>query len=411
MAASVIIVGGGFAGAEVARRLGTRCEVTLISADNFLLFTPMLAEVAGADVEPRHILAPLRQLCPHARVVVGEVTSVSGTTVEVVPEVGGATRTYTADALVLAAGSVPATFGVAGVEDHALGFKDIEDALQIRRRILAFLEEAAESGDPLLTSVAVVGAGYSGAEVAAALADFMYHAQGKYYRSAPVPQISLVDLADRVAPTLPHSLSDAAAAALVERGVRLVLGQKVERVTGGGVVLENGERVSAGTVIWAAGVQAHPIAGAVTSETDRSGRLMVDGNMRVAGNVFALGDIAAVPDGNGGICPPTAQHAIRQGTHLGKTLPRLIAGVRAPTFRYKTLGQLVSLGHRNAVGVVMGVKLSGLAAWFMWRTYYWWRLPTMLRKARVAIDWALDLVFPPDISGLPSAEIGPLPRP
>lgn len=410
MAASVLVVGGGFAGAEVARRIGTRCKVTLISGDNFLLFTPMLAEVAGADVEPRHILAPLRQICPHARIVVGDVTSIDGTSVHVVPEVGGSPRTYSGDALVLAAGSIPATFGVEGVEEHTLGFKDIEDALQIRRRILAFLEEAAETGDPLLTSVAVVGAGYSGAEVAAALADFMHHAVPKYYQSAPAPQISLVDMADRVAPTLPQSLSDAAARALVERGVNLVLGEKVARVTGAGVELANGERVTAGTVIWAAGVRANPVGRAVSSDSDGSDRLVVDGHMRVAGNVFALGDIAAVPDGLGGICPPTAQHAIRQGKHLGKILPRLLAGRNAPPFRYKTLGQLVSLGHRNAVGVVMGIKLSGVLAWFMWRTYYWWRLPTLLRKSRVAIDWALDLVFPPDISGLPSAEIGPLPE-
>ena len=137
------------------------------------------------------------------------------------------------------------------------------------------------------------------------------------------------------------------------------------------------------------------------------GRLLVDGNMRLATGVFALGDIAAVPDGHGGVSPSNAQYALRQGKYLGKRLPAIVAGEGVKPFKYRSLGQLVSLGHRNAVALVLGVPMSGFIAWFLWRSYYLMRLPSLVRKLRVAIDWTLDLIFPPDIAGIPSVDIGP----
>ena len=137
------------------------------------------------------------------------------------------------------------------------------------------------------------------------------------------------------------------------------------------------------------------------------GRLLVDGNMRLAPGVFALGDIAAVPDGHGGVSPTNAQYALRQGKYLGRHLPAIVAGKTVKPFRYRSYGQLVSLGHRNAVALVSGVPMSGFIAWFLWRSYYLMRLPTLVRKVRVAIDWTLDLIFPPDIVEIPSVDIGP----
>lgn len=407
---SIVIVGGGYAGSEAARRLGDRAEVTLISDENFLLFTPMLAEVAAGEIEPRHIISPLRHLCPKARVVVGDVTSidVAGRSVAVVPGLGSAPVVYRGDVLVLTAGSVPATFGIPGVEEHTIGFKSILDALRIRRRVIALLEAAAEKGDPLLTTFAIVGAGYVGSELAAGLADFLDDAMAKFYPTAPGARIILIDAVDRVAPTLPTSLSDSAARALRRRGVELRLGRRVTSVESGAVSLDDGSTIEAGTIIWSTGVRAAPLADATGLGT-RKGRLIVDGNMRAAPGVFAAGDIAAVSDGRGSICPPTAQHALRHGRYLGENLVDLAAGNSVPPFRYKTMGQLVSLGRRNAVGTVMGLKVSGFIGWFLWRTYYWWRLPTFLRKVRVAMDWSLDLVFPPDVAGLPSADLGPMP--
>jgi NADH dehydrogenase len=185
----------------------------------------------------------------------------------------------------------------------------------------------------------------------------------------------------------------------------LVLGQKVQAVTSSGVTLESGRTIEAATVVWAAGVRPHPMATELGLPTER-GRIVVDGGLMAAPGIFVVGDVGLVPDGRGSISPPTAQFALRQGKYLGRNLPRLLAGDRAPAFRYRTLGELVSLGHRNAVGRVMGVPVSGFIGWFLWRTYYLMRLPGLLRKTRVALDWTLDLLFPPDVAWLPSSDLG-----
>jgi NADH:ubiquinone reductase (H+-translocating) len=406
----VLILGGGFGGVTTARALGDRARVTIVSDDNFLLFTPMLAEVAAGDVDPRHIVAPIRELCPDARLVVGTVehVDVAARRAEVTPLLGGDPVTLEADALVLAMGSTPATFGVAGVDEAAVGFKTIGDALTIRNRLVALMERSNESPVPHATTVAVVGAGYSGAELAAALSDFLRSAR-RFYPASPAPRVVLIDAVDRVAPMLPGRLSGRAEKALRRRGVELRLGTAVSAVEHGAVRFEDGGSVAAATVVWAAGVRPHPLVAGLGLPTDGRGRLSVDGTMRAAPGVFALGDLAAVPDGRGDTSPPTAQFALRQGRWLGEHLPGLLEGAQPPPFRYRSKGQLVSLGHRNAVGVALGVPVSGFPGWFAWRTYYLSRLPTLLRKARVAADWTLDLLFPPDVALLPSSELGPPP--
>ena len=405
----VIVVGGGYAGVETARGLQKSCDVTIISPENFLLFTPMLAEVAAGDIEPRHIVSPVRQLCPRATVLIGEVVAVDAAarSVRYRPALGGTERTLAADAVVITAGSIPETFGIPGVGTETLGFKTMLDALRIRRRVVALLEAATDSHDPALTTVVIIGAGYAGCELAAGLADFMHEAAPRYYPEAPRPRILLVDAVDRVTPTLTERLSAAALRALLKRGVEPVLGRRVTAVDPGRVVLDDGREIEAGTTIWSAGIRARPLPIEPPPETDEMGRVVVDGQLRIAPGVFALGDMAAVPDGHGATSPTTAQHALRQGKYLGRKLPAIMAGKRVRRFRYRSRGQLVSLGHRNAVGLVFGLPVSGFVGWFLWRTYYLLRLPTVLRKARVAIDWTLDLVFPPDVAELPSVDIGP----
>lgn len=408
MTPSVIVVGGGFGGLAVARALGDRARVTIVSDQNFLLFTPMLAEVASGDLDPRHISTPLRQLAPKTRIVSGSVESIDPSTrsVRVARPFGLDPLELSADAIVLALGSVPATFGIEGVDEWALPFKTIADAIRIRNRILAILESATEESDRRLTHVAVVGAGYSGAELAAALADLLGSAARRYFTSAPKPAVTLVDAVDRVTPTLSRRLSAYAERSLNHRGVDLVLGEKVKAVTGEGLDLESGKQIEAETVVWAAGVRPHPLVADLGLPTER-GRLVVDGCMQAAPGVFALGDLALVPDGRGGMSPPTAQFAIRQGKYLGRYLTGILAGSRVPDFKYRNLGQLVSLGHRNAVGAVLGVPVSGFVGWFLFRSYYLLQLPSLLRKSRVAIDWTLDLMFPPDVAWLPSSDLGP----
>lgn len=408
MTPSVIIVGGGFAGLAVARGLEGRARVTVVSNQNFLLFSPMLAEVASGDLDPRHIITPVRQMTPAARIVAGEAEAIDPATrtVKVGRPFGLEPMELQADAIVLAPGSVPATFGVEGAADLALPFKTIGDALRIRNRILALLDTATEESDRRLTHVAIVGAGYSGAELAAALADLLGSTSRRYFPSAPRPAVTLIDALERVAPTLSARLSARAERALTERGVDLVLGQRVQSVARHGVVLESGRRIEAETVVWTAGVRPHPLVAELGLPTDR-GRLVVDGRLQVVPGVFALGDAALVPDGRGGMSPPTAQFALRQGKYLAKHLPGILAGARVPDFRYRNWGELVSLGHRNAVGQVLGLPVTGLAAWFLWRSYYLLRLPSLLRKARVSLDWTLDFLFPPDVAWLPTSDLGP----
>lgn len=408
MTPSVIIVGGGFGGLALARGLQDRARVTIVSDQNFLLFTPMLAEVASGDLDPRHITTPVRQMAPQARVVAGlaETVDVGNRTVTVARPFGLDPVTLSADAVVLAPGSVPATYGVEGVEEWALPFKTIGDALRIRNRILALIESSTEETDRRLTHVAIVGAGYSGTELAAALADFLGSVSRRYFTTAPPPAVSLIDAVDRVTPTLSKRLSAAAERALTRRGVDLVLGEKVAEVRGHGLTLDSGRRIEAETVVWAAGVRPHPMIATLGLDLE-GGRLVVDRNLMAAPGVFALGDAALVPDGRGGVSPPTAQFALRQGRYLGRHLPAILAGGRVRAFRYRNLGELVSLGHRNAVGQVMGLGVSGFVGWFAWRSYYLMRLPSFLRKTRVALDWALDLAFPPDVAWLPTSDLGP----
>jgi NADH dehydrogenase len=390
----------------VARGLGQKAgvEVVIVNSDNFLLFTPMLAEAAVGDVDPRHIIAPIRQLAPRAELVQGVIESVDATTRSLVVNrlFGAATETIAADALVLALGSVTNTYGVTGADEHALPFKTIVDALRIRNRILARMEAEGT------LSVAVIGAGFSGAELTAALADFLGEVHRRFYPAGSAPRVTLVDAVDRVTPALTSSLSDSAARALQNRDVRLVLGSAVTEVSPQGVRLENDEMVEAETVIWAAGIKPHPLLARSGVETDR-GRIPVDAHFRTAiEGVYAVGDAALSPSGDGGFSPPTAQFALRQGRYLGKHLDVIQAGRQVPPFSYATKGELVSLGHHNAVGRVLGMPVSGLVGWFLWRSYYLLQLPTTLRKARVALDWTLDVFFPPDIAWLPSSDLGPL---
>lgn len=392
-----------------ARHLERRADVVLISEVNYLLFTPMLAEVAAADVDPRHILTPIRDLCRRTRLIVGTVVEVDGSerTVQVRSPIDGSESSYQGDALVLAAGSASATFGIPGVAEHSLPFRTIGDALSIRHRLLGLLDEADAHQREGATTVAVVGAGAAGAELAAALADFLQRAARRYFRSAPTPRVILIDAVDQVLPQLPGRASAKAARALRHRRVELVLGHRVVAVGSGTVSLEDGTRVEAATIVWAGGIRGRSIPGEPGGAPGPDGRYPVDGHLRLGDGVWGLGDVVRSPDGHGGMSPPTAQHALRQGRYLGRNLPAMLAGETVAPFRYRSLGILVSLGHRSAVGRVLGITVSGFAGWFLWRSYYLFRLPGWLRRLRVAFDWTLDLVFPPDIADPATADRGP----
>ena len=400
----VLVIGGGFAGGYVARLLGKR-GATIVSLENFMLYTPMLPEAASGTLEPRHTVVPLRQMCPHAELILGRVTAIDEaqqTAAVETPDAGSFEVRY--DQLVLAIGAVPRTFPVPGLAEHAVGFKDLADAIQLRNRILRELEAAdaqTEGGiDSAHLGFVFVGAGYAGVEALAELADLVKDALRWYPRLRSVRQRwVLVDAAPKILPEIPTRLGDYAAKELAGRGVEIHVETTLASYDGREAVLSNGERIPAHTLVWTAGVKANPLVEAFGMPLEDRGRVRVDELLRVEGHerVWALGDCAAVPNlaTPGAFDPPTCQHALRQARRLAKNLQ----GDETP-YRYKMLGQVATLGRYKGIADVMGVRLRGFPGWFVTRSYHLLQLPLLSRKLRVVVDWTTSLFFRRDIAEL-----------
>ena len=400
----VLVIGGGFAGGYVARLLGDR-GATIVSPENFMLYTPMLPEAASGTLEPRHTVVPLRQMCPHAELLLGRVTEIDeaarSARVET-PDAGSFELRY--EQLVLAVGAVPRTFPVPGLAEHAVGFKDLADAIQLRNRILRELEaaDAQVEGDPdpAHLGFVFVGAGYAGVEALAELADLVHDALRWYPRLRSAPQRwVLVDAAPKILPEIPTRLGDYAAKELARRGVEIHVETTLASYDGREAMLSNGVRIPAHTLVWTAGVKANPLVEVFGLPLEQRGRVRVDEHLRVEGreHVWALGDCAAVPNlaTPGVFDPPTCQHALRQARRLAKNLQ----GDVAP-YRYKMLGQVATLGRYKGIADVMGVRLRGFPGWFVTRTYHLFQLPLLSRKLRVVVDWTTSLFFRRDIAEL-----------
>jgi NADH:ubiquinone reductase (H+-translocating) len=404
----VLVVGGGFAGGYVARLLGRR-GATIVNPENFMLYTPMLPEAASGTLEPRHAVVPLRQMCPHAELVLGRVAAIDeeGRVAHVeTPDAGEFDVRY--EQLVLALGAVPRTFPVPGLSEHGLGFKDLADAIQLRNRILRELEAADVELDPGARAAHLgfvfVGAGYAGVEALAELADLVNDALRWYPRLRDTAQRwVLVDAAPKILAEIPSRLGDYAAKELARRGVQIHVRTTLESYDGMEAVLSNGTDIPARTLVWTAGVKASPLVGIFGMPLDERGRVQVDEHLRVEGRdrVWSLGDCAAVPNRAtpGSVDPPTCQHALRQARRLAKNL----SGDEEP-YRYKMLGQVATLGRYKGIADVMGLRLRGFPGWFVTRTYHLFQLPLFSRKLRVVVDWTTSLFFRRDIAEL--SELG-----
>ncbi len=402
-----LILGGGFAGAYVARLLGKR-GATIVSPENFMLYTPLLPEAASGTIEPRHAVVPIRQMCPHAELVLGRAKALDEAAKRVAVETGDGAVEIGYDRLVVALGAVPRMLPIPGLAEHGVGFKDLADAIALRNRVLRELEAADAATDPdeagRHLGFVFVGAGYAGVEALAELSDLVHDALRFYPRLRDVPQRwVLVDAASEILPEIPSRLGTYAARELRRRGFELHVGTTLESYDGREVRLSDGAVVPARTLVWTAGVRASPLLGPFGLPVDDRGRVRVDELLRVEGHddLWSLGDCAAVPNTEtpGVFDPPTCQHALRQARRLAKNL----AGDPEP-YGYRMLGQVATLGRYKGIADVLGIRIRGFPGWFVTRTYHLYQLPLLTRKLRVVADWTTSLFFRRDVVEL--SELG-----
>jgi NADH dehydrogenase len=421
MAWDVVISGGGFGGLYTARRLERTmprqsARITLVNDVNFLLYTPFLPEAAAGMLEPRHVVTPLRDVLDQTHLRLGVVVErdpARRTVTLLAPE--GSERELRYDRLIVAHGSVSRVLPIPGLADHAIGFKSLADAIWLRNHVIQCMEEADTCDDPeirqeLLTFV-FVGGGYAGLEALAELQDFAAEAIETYPRaSLQGMRWILVEATDRVLPEIDAKLADYALRQLRGRGIDIRLGTTLEEMTATSARISTGETIGTRTVVWTAGVVPHPSSRNLGLPVDDRGRIVVDEHLRVSGedDVWALGDAAAVPDpaNPGRPCPPTSQHAIRQGRTAGRNVAASLGVGEPAPFTYKTLGTFVNLGRYKAVARVGPFTFRGFLAWWLARTYHVSQIPGTARKVRAVMDWTIGLPFKRDI-----AEVGSIGHP
>jgi len=404
----VLVLGGGFAGAYVARLLGER-SATIVSQENFMLYTPLLPEAASGTLEPRHCVVPLRVMCPAAELVLGRVTAVDLEARTARIETDEGPQTVAWRELVLALGAIPRTLPINGLAEHGLSFKTLADAIHLRNHVLHQLEAADGALDDQerrrRLSFVFVGAGYAGVEALAELSDLAEDAIRFYPGLRAVPRRwVLVDAAPRILPEIPSHLGEYAARELRDRGVEIHVDTTLDSADEAEVVLGDGTRIPARTLVWTAGVTPNPLLREWGLPLDDRGRVEVDELLRVIGHehVWALGDCARVPNRlSDRPDPPTCQHALRQARQLARNLQ----GSPAP-YGYRMLGQVATLGRHKGIAEVVGVRLRGFPGWWVTRTYHLYQLPLWQRKLRVVVDWTVALLFRRDV-----VELGQLGHP
>ena len=408
----IIILGGGFGGLYVATEL-EKClaadsdvEVTLVNRENFFLFTPMLHEVAASDLDLSNIVNPVRKLLRRVHFFAADVEAVDVVRKKVTVSHGTDHHHHELDYdyLVVALGSITNFFNLPGLEERALTMKSLGDAIHLHNRLIAFLEEAdtecaSEIRRPLMTFV-VAGGGFAGVETVAGINDFVREAL-KFYPnlSRDVVRMVLVHPGQVILPELGEKLGSYAQKKLAERGVDIRVNTKVTGVSDDAVELSDGTRIRSKTLVWTAGTSPNMLLAKLPCKKDR-GRLHVNEYLEVTDwpGVWALGDCANVPDlTTGQYCPPTAQHALREGKVVAQNIAAEIRGGKKKAFSFATIGQLAAIGRRTGVARILGVNFSGFIAWFLWRTIYLSKLPRFEKKLRVALDWTLDLLFTKDL--------------
>jgi NADH dehydrogenase len=412
----ILILGGGFAGVETAKHLErlTRrrddVEIWLVNRENFTLFTPLLPEVCSGQLEARHCVTALRAQMrrPSSWAITADVEGIDLDAKQVTVMGGdGDLHRLNYDSLVIALGGETATFGIRGITEYAVGMKTLADAFALRNRIIEVLERADLEEDPderaaELTFV-VGGAGFSGVETAGEIEDFIRRVRRRFYPKIRPDEIRchIVELNERVLAEMPPEMGEYAARKLRSRGYQIHVGTPIREVREGGVVIGDGEFIPARTIVWTGGVRPAPVVRESGIEVDKGGRAVVQATMQTSRpGVWAIGDCARIPDPDveGVFHAPTAQNAVREAKRLARNVVASIDGrsQEIEPFRYRVIGTLASIGRHTGVGVVFGIQVRGWIAWFMWRGYYWTRVPGIGGKARVGLDWFVHAIFGSD---------------
>ena len=401
-----LVIGGGFGGAYVAKLVGKQ-GATIVSPEGSMLYTPMLPEVAAGAIEPRHVVVPLRIMCPKAEVVLGRAVALDEASRRVTITTPNGTDDIEYENVVIALGAVARMLPIPGLSEHGLGFKNLADAIHLRKHVLGKLDAAdadPEHAERHLTFV-FVGAGYAGVEALAELTDLLRDTLRHYPNLKDAPQRwVLVDAGERILGEVPHRLGDYAAKHLTKRGVDIRVSTTLQSVERDAVTLSDSTRLETNTLVWTAGVRPHPLVQELGLPLDDRGRIRVDSSLRVDGrsNVWALGDCAGVPNEAtpGMFDPPTCQHALRQARRLAKN----IRG-KEKAYGYRMIGQGATLGRDKGIANLFGrLNVRGRAGSAVTRVYHLHQLPLLSRRLRVIADGMLSVFFGRDMADLGTLE-------
>lgn len=407
----IIIIGGGFAGVKCARTLrkslsANSCEIVLFSKENNMVFYPLLAEVAGAAINPGAVTVPLRQMLSGVRCRTEEVRQIDPATSEVEYErYDGRLGRVTFDHAVLACGTAVNLSVVPGMADHAFPLKSVGDAMALRFHVMEQLEKAEVCDDPerrrWYLSFVVVGGGFTGVEAAGEINDLI-RASTRFYSnfSAHNVTVTLLHSRDQILPEVSPTLREFARTKMEQAGIRMVLNARAVSATAEGVELHDSRILRGATIVCTIGTTAPLLVHRLDVPKER-GRLLTEPDMRVRGtsNLWAVGDCAHIVNAyDGHISPTTGQFAERQGRQAAENIIRALQSETTRPFFFKPLGQLCGIGERKAVAEILGVRLSGFPAWWLWRTVYLLKSPSWSRRVKVAFDWTWELFFPRDLA-------------
>jgi NADH:quinone reductase (non-electrogenic) len=422
----IIVLGSGFAGIEVLRKLqktftrDKEIEIILVSKDNFLLFTPMLPEVSTGMVETRHILTPVRSFCKKAIFYQAEVESIDleRRKVHLKYSIGNNSQPVAFraqqvdyDYLIIALGSETNFFGIPDIENHSFTMKDIDDAITLRNHVIIVLEQANLEHEneqlcaALLTFI-VVGGGFNGIETVGALNDYVRGTIKNYYHNInpTLVRIVLVEAGKKILDQVDEDLGEYALKRLEAKGVNCMLNTQVKMVTTESIVLNDNNSIPSYSIIWTAGVIPGKLIVNLKCEHDKGQRIVTNNFLEIPGHegvVYATGDCASITDAKTGkTYPPTAQHAIAQGRVAANNVIYEIKrkGQKKKQIDYKSKGMMAEIGKRDGIASLYGIKLHGFLAWWMWRSFYIGNLPTRSKRLKVLLDWTMDLFFKPDVS-------------